>query len=115
MATVRPLPLPLDAPVSLYALCRLVGPNPDGVAFGLIVTWAVMSVRRSELQAMTCALVGAAQDRTLWGVASGCVAAKAEGAISTPAVNARAPTTAKTGGLTRIVPPTGFVDSLVLY
>src|SRR5581483_9849618 len=97
-----PEPFELAAPVRLYALRRLLGPKPDGVASGVMAGRALTSVRRNELHAITCAFVGSAQDRTVgWFVAAG-VAADAGVATSAAAVNASPPMSASTGVLTRM-------------
>lgn len=91
---------------SLYALVRLAGPRPEGVAFGLMASGLATSVRRRAKQVITCALVVAAQaTATLDGLAA-VVTASADGASSTPAVTtAAAPIATNTGSLTRMSPP----------
>src|SRR5882757_3007301 len=59
MATVRPEPAVADG--RLYALCRSLGPYPEGVAFGETFA-AATSVRTQALQAAYSA-AGAAQAR----------------------------------------------------
>jgi hypothetical protein len=83
MATVAPLPPEVD---SLYALCRSLGPNPDGVAFGLIASALARSVRRRAKQLITAGLVAAAQERTVGTdpAAAGVVAARACVATANP-------------------------------
>jgi hypothetical protein len=98
MATVTPLP-PVD---SLYALCRLLGPYPLGVTFGLIAFGLTTSVRRSALQAMTWTLVGLAQERTTLVLAAAAgVAARAV------ATSVAAPARASAERMNRMCPPGG--------
>src|SRR5690242_13367533 len=100
MATVTPLPPLVD---SLYALCRSLGPYPLGVALGLIVFGVTTSVRRSALQAIRCALVGFAQERSTLDEAA--IAGVVTSAVAT---SVAAPARASAVRMTRMCSSRGF-------
>ena len=67
---------------SLYALMRLLGPNPDGVASGImaLALTPLMSARRMAMQAIVPGFVGSAQARTVGAL---CVAGAAAAGAAT--------------------------------
>src|SRR5689334_18640158 len=99
MATVWPAPPEL---LSLYALCRSAGPNPDGSALGAAAgalrPTCTRSVRRSAVQDAKPGACGAAQDRTTFVTGVGAAADAPAGAapMTRPAALIDASSTART-------------------